>query len=170
MHLQADRTSTIDDDGPVRRVDLVAWPAEAHRLAERRLAGRPSLLVVDPESAIPELSVGEDWIWRSAGERDVSARLAQLARSQPREGHLLPAVPDLPDGTSVPAQRLTARLVADIGTFVSAADAAATVFAGTALDHGALSALAAEVRVALPTGWNLLVIGSAGLLLERVDP
>jgi DNA-binding response OmpR family regulator len=67
-------------------VVLVRWPEEDERLVHLRAAGRPRLLLVDPECAPPESpDCLEDWIRLPADDRDVRARLSTLASRAARE-------------------------------------------------------------------------------------
>ena len=61
-------------------VVLVRWPEEDARLRELRASGAPRLLLLNGESAPPDLGdCLEDWIRLPADDRDVRARVATLS-------------------------------------------------------------------------------------------
>lgn len=61
-------------------VVLVRWPEEDARLRELRASGAPRLLLLNRESAPPDLAdCLEDWIRLPADDRDVRARVATLS-------------------------------------------------------------------------------------------
>lgn len=61
-------------------VVLVRWPEEDARLRQLRANGAPRLLLLNGESAPPELAdCLEDWIRLPADDRDVRARVATLS-------------------------------------------------------------------------------------------
>ena len=65
-------------------VVLVSWPAEAERRDELRTAGRPRLLLVDPDAAVPDVAdCREDWVKVPCSEAEVAARV-QTIRSRVR--------------------------------------------------------------------------------------
>ena len=61
-------------------VVLVRWPEEDARLRQLRASGAPRLLLLNGESAPPDLGdCLEDWIRLPADDRDVRARVATLS-------------------------------------------------------------------------------------------
>jgi two-component system, OmpR family, response regulator len=61
-------------------VVLVRWPEEDARLQQLRANGAPRLLLLNGESAPPDLTdCLEDWIRLPADDRDVRARVAALS-------------------------------------------------------------------------------------------
>jgi len=61
-------------------VVLVRWPEEDARLRQLRANGAPRLLLLNGESAPPDLTdCLEDWIRLPADDRDVRARVAALS-------------------------------------------------------------------------------------------
>jgi DNA-binding response OmpR family regulator len=61
-------------------VVLVRWPEEDARLQQLRVNGAPRLLLLNGESAPPDLTdCLEDWIRLPADDRDVRARVAALS-------------------------------------------------------------------------------------------
>ncbi|HYU39302.1 MAG TPA: winged helix-turn-helix domain-containing protein [Acidimicrobiia bacterium] len=75
-------------------VVLVRWPEEDARLRQLRASGAPRLLLLNGESAPPELSdCLEDWIRLPADDRDVRARVAILS-SRAETDHPAPRVDD----------------------------------------------------------------------------
>ncbi|WP_426571413.1 hypothetical protein [Aquihabitans sp. McL0605] len=140
------------------RPALIGWPADASRREELAEAGTPCLLLVDDGAPIPAVAEGEDWIHRGADERDVAARLAELAR-RGRSVRSVDAVPmALPAGLTADEHRVAVRLVATVGSLVPRAD----------LPVGDLDATIARLRRPLGRdGWTILRIGAAGFLIER---
>ncbi|HEY3096680.1 MAG TPA: winged helix-turn-helix domain-containing protein [Acidimicrobiia bacterium] len=75
-------------------VVLVRWPEEDARLRQLRASGAPRLLLLNAESAPPELAdCLEDWIRLPADDRDVRARVAILS-SRAGTDHPAPRVDD----------------------------------------------------------------------------
>jgi hypothetical protein len=67
-------------DGTAPDVQLLAWPADAARVAELRLAARPRLLVVEPGAAPPtSADLLEDWVRSPADPDELAIRRATLA-------------------------------------------------------------------------------------------
>src|SRR3954470_15247151 len=95
---------------------FVRWPEGAERRAELARAGVPCLLVVATGDRIPAVGRGEDWVWEHAGEREVAARLAQLATVGRRPGR--PAPPMLPCSLAGGPRRVAELLAASPGELV----------------------------------------------------
>ena len=86
-----------DLDGALRgpRVELLRWPAEAHRRDHLAQAGVARLLVIPREADLPEgLTLDEDWIREPVVEADVAARVARLRRVAAALHHDQPYVDD----------------------------------------------------------------------------
>lgn len=138
----------------------MSWPAEVDRRAQLRTAGVPSLLVIEPGAPVPPSGPGEDWISSTADERDVSVRLAQVAR-QARPGPVAAWAVPLPPELATDAHRVAARLAATPERLVPVGD----------LPVIDLPQVIAELRRALdPLGYRIAAVGTAGYLLDRTEP
>ena len=65
-------------------VTLLRWPDEAARRSELAAAGRPRLLLVEPDAPPPRTwGQVEDWVRLPVDDRELDARVAALARRGP---------------------------------------------------------------------------------------
>lgn len=147
-----------------QRAALIRWPDDDGRRAGLAAQGVPCLLVIEPGAALPLLAAGEDWIYRTADERDVAARLERLTRAPRRPAADAPIV--VPSHLSPTEHRAAVQLASSLGRFVPAEDLEADVLTDAELD-----VLVSSLRAALePVGFRLTAIGRDGLLLERDGP
>ncbi len=163
----------------VTNVEVIDWPAGEQRRI--RLAGmnRPRLLLVaasgPPPSCVDPL---EDWVRLPAGEGDIEARLAALAR---RADQLEPMGPVIDTDDVVrcgdawvalpPVEaRIISALIARLGTVVSRADLAAAGWPDGAPGRNALDVHVLRLRRRIASlGLAIRTIRSRGYLLERVE-
>src|SRR5687767_376295 len=91
---------------------LVRWPGERHRREDLARLGVPRLLLVEAGAGIPDVADDEDWIRVPAGEHDLWARLAALAKAadRRRRPRLLDGVVLEHDGRTVVLARRDLRL------------------------------------------------------------
>jgi hypothetical protein len=61
-------------------VTILAWPAEADRVAAAERVGQPRLLLVAADAAPPETDAASDWVRLPVTPRDLEARLSGLRR------------------------------------------------------------------------------------------
>src|SRR4051794_34232459 len=71
-------------DGPLHGppVELIRWPAEAHRRDHLAQAGVARLLIVGCDADLPDgLTLDEDWVREPVLEADVAARVSRLRQT-----------------------------------------------------------------------------------------
>lgn len=157
-------------------VELIRWPADEQRRAELRDAGRARLLLVEDGAPAPIVSsLDEDWIRVPAGESDLQARIAGLAR---RVGDDAPPTPELDrDGllhrgghwVSLPPveERLTAALLDRFRLVVSRDALARAGWPDGAPGRNALDVHMLRLRRRVdPLGLAIRTVRSRGYLLE----
>jgi len=136
----------------------VRWPEDAARRDQCAQDGVRCLLVVAPGAAIPVVGDGEDWVYRSADERDVATRIDGLRRrsvgSRPR------VVPVLPVGLSPEEQCVARRLLASPGRLVRRQD----LFVHD-LDE-VVDSLAGRLAA---VGWRISAVGPSGFLIDECE-
>ena len=151
----------LDTEGSARpaEVALVPWPGDSDRRERCAEEGLLCLLVVEPGAQIPAVFEGEDWVYGSADERDVAARIEKLRRMGRRAPSPGPEI--LPMDMSAVQHRIASRLVASCGTLVRRDDLVVD-------DPEDLDQVVDGLRAALARdGWRISTIARSGFLIER---
>jgi hypothetical protein len=163
------------NDRAARDVTLVGWPADAAKLDALRAVGVPRLLLVDPETAAPDiLDPLEDWIRLPAAEDDVRARVATLAARS-----LAPTGPPLVDADGLlhfqarwvalsPVERaITGALIERFGAVVGRDVLSRRAWPGGAPTRNALDVRIVRLRRRIaPLGLEISTVRARGYLLQ----
>lgn len=121
-------------------VPLIRWPSEADRRAELADAGRPRLLVLDPDVAPPLVWDDlEDWVRTPADPIEVQTRMATLADRAAAVSRGTPMV----DGDGIVRWR---------GAWVALPPIEARLFAAMAERHGEVVRRERMIESAWPDG------------------
>jgi DNA-binding response OmpR family regulator len=160
-------------------VVLVRWPEEDARLQQLRANGAPRLLLLNGESAPPELTdCLEDWIRLPADDQDVRARVAALSSRAATE----PAVPQV-DGDGLVRNRgswvalspveaaLAATLVDRFGAVVGRDTLARRAWPNGAPTRNALDVHMLRLRRRIASlGIEIRTVRSRGYLMQTAQP
>jgi DNA-binding response OmpR family regulator len=160
-------------------VVLVRWPEEDARLQQLRANGAPRLLLLNGESAPPELTdCLEDWIRLPADDQDVRARVAALSSRAATE----PAVPQV-DSDGLVRNRgswvalspveaaLAATLVDRFGAVVGRDTLARRAWPNGAPTRNALDVHMLRLRRRIASlGIEIRTVRSRGYLMQTAQP
>jgi DNA-binding response OmpR family regulator len=159
-------------------VVVVRWPDEQPRLERLRSAGTPRLLLVAPDAPPPvPIDPLEDWVRLPAGEADVQARLATLARRAAGAS----TVPELDDdgllhfygrwvALSPVEQALGRAMTERFGAVVGRDLLARRAWPGGAPTRNALDVHILRLRRRIaPLGLEVRTVRSRGYLLQAGD-
>ncbi len=165
------------DAGPAPDVPLLRWPAEADRRAHLATAGRPRLLVLDPDEPPPLVWDDlEDWVRSPADPIEVQSRIATLAD---RAAAVTAPVPTVDaDGivrwrgewAAVPPieARLLAVLADRLGEVVRRDELVDTAWPGGLASDRTLDGRIKHLRRRLaPLGLAIRTVRGVGFLLEQ---